>query len=150
MASRLAGKWVLITGASSGFGAAAARAFRAVGAKLLLGARRVDRLKAVAVEATKAAAQAALVHALDVSKTASVNEFADWAKGQIDKDAHIDVLLNNVGGAMGLDTVANGKDEDWETMLQTNVLGVLRMTRAVLPLMLNNPGGSILNIGSHP
>jgi NADP-dependent 3-hydroxy acid dehydrogenase YdfG len=149
MASRLAGKWVLITGASSGFGAAAAGAFGAEGAKLLLGARRVDRLKTVAAEATKAGAQAVVFHALDVSKTASVNEFADWAKGQIGKDTHVDVLINNAGGALGLDTVATGKDEDWETMLQTNVLGVLRMTRAVLPLMLNNPGGSILNIGSY-
>jgi len=58
------------------------------------------------------------------------------------------VLVNNAGGAQGLDPVAQGKDEDWETMLQTNVLGVLRTTRAVLPLMLNNPGASILNIGS--
>ena len=149
MASRLAGKWILITGASSGFGAAAARAFGAEGAKLLLGARRVDRLKTVAAEATKAGAQAALVHPLDVSKTTSANEFADWARQQIGKNVPIDVLINNAGGAMGLDTVANGKDEDWETMLQTNVLGVLRMTRAVLPLMLNNPGGSILNIGSY-
>jgi len=59
------------------------------------------------------------------------------------------VLINNAGGALGLDTVAEGKDEDWETMMQTNVLGVLRMTRAVLPLMVNHPGGSILNIGSY-
>jgi NADP-dependent 3-hydroxy acid dehydrogenase YdfG len=57
-------------------------------------------------------------------------------------------LINNAGGALGLDTVAEGKDEDWETMMQTNVLGVLRMTRATLPLMMNNPGSSILNIGS--
>jgi 3-hydroxy acid dehydrogenase/malonic semialdehyde reductase len=149
MTSRLAGKWILITGASSGFGAAAARAFGAEGAKLLLGARRVDRLKAVAAEATKVGAQAAVVHSLDVSKSSSVNEFAEWAKGQIGKGAFVDVLINNAGGALGLDTVANGKDEDWETMLQTNVLGVLRMTRAALPLMLNNPGGSILNIGSY-
>jgi 3-hydroxy acid dehydrogenase/malonic semialdehyde reductase len=157
MASRLAGKWVIITGASSGFGAAAARAFGAEGSKLLLGARRIDRLKSVAADALKAGAQAALFHPLDVSQTPSVNDFANWAKEQISLDAQrgtggaqfIDVLINNAGGALGLDPVATGKDEDWETMLQTNVLGVLRMTRAILPLMLNNPGGSILNIGSY-
>jgi NADP-dependent 3-hydroxy acid dehydrogenase YdfG len=58
------------------------------------------------------------------------------------------VLVNNAGGAHGLEPVAEGKDEDWETMMQTNVLGVLRMTRAALPMMVNNPGGSIINIGS--
>ena len=145
----MADKWILITGASSGFGAAAARAFGAEGAKLLLGARRLDRLEKVAGEAKKAGSAEAHFHALDVSKTASANAFADWARGKIGKGNALDVLINNAGGALGLDTVAQGKDEDWETMLQTNVLGILRMTRAALPLMLNNPGGSILNIGSY-
>ncbi|MEO7298689.1 MAG: SDR family NAD(P)-dependent oxidoreductase [Verrucomicrobiota bacterium] len=141
-------KWVLITGASSGFGAAAARAFGAEGAKLLLGARRVDRLEKVAGEAKKAGSPEAHFHALDVSKTSSVNAFVNWAREKIGKTNSLDVLINNAGGALGIDTVAEGKDEDWETMLQTNVLGVLRMTRAALPLMMNNPGGSIINIGS--
>jgi NADP-dependent 3-hydroxy acid dehydrogenase YdfG len=145
----LKNKWVLITGASSGFGAAAARAFGAEGAKLLLGARRVERLKNVAGESMKAGSPEAHFHALDVSKTASVNAFVDWAREKMGKGNSLDVLINNAGGALGLDTVAEGKDEDWETMLQTNVLGILRMTRAALPLMLNNPGGSILNIGSY-
>ena len=57
-------------------------------------------------------------------------------------------MINNAGGALGLDTVATGKDEDWETMFQTNVLGLLRVTRAVLPMMMKNPGSTILNIGS--
>src|SRR5581483_4489071 len=78
-------------------------------------------------------------------KTSSVNAFVDWARA---KTGRIDVLINNAGGALGLDTVAEGRDEDWETMMQTNVLGVLRMTRAALPLMINNPGSSIINIGS--
>ncbi len=145
MNSRLAGKWVIITGASSGFGAAAARAFGAAGAKLLLGARRVERLEAVAAEALKAGSPEALVHGLDVSKTSSVDSFAAWARG---KNRVIDVLVNNAGGAHGLDTIAEGKDADWETMMQTNVLGVLRMTRAVLPVLVKNPGSSVINIGS--
>ena len=191
-------KWVMITGASSGFGAAAARAFGAQGSKLLLGARRVDRLKQVAGEARRAGAPEAQFHALDVSKTASVEAFVTWARGTManqrtqrgrtagvrpssgaatsassevselssvqggsepaapgdgrtpakSPSARLDVLINNAGGAHGLDTVAEGKDDDWETTLQTNVLGVLRMTRAALPLMLDNPGSSLINIGS--
>src|SRR5688572_12032569 len=145
MPSRLSNKWVVITGASSGFGAAAARAFGAEGAKVVLGARRLDRLKGVAVEAKEAGAPEAHVHALDVSSTASVEEFAKWVRSLTDK---VDVLINNAGGAKGLDKVADAKDDDWEFMMQTNVLGVLRMTRACLPLIVNNPGASILNIGS--
>jgi NADP-dependent 3-hydroxy acid dehydrogenase YdfG len=141
----LAGKWILITGASSGFGAAAARSFGAEGAKLLIGARRADRLELVAQEASKAGAQAVFHRALDVSRTASVDEFVNWARTKTDR---LDVLINNAGGALGLDYVADGKDEDWEAMIESNVLGLLRMTRAALPLMVNNPGSSILNIGS--
>ncbi len=145
-------KWVLITGASSGFGAAAARAFGAEGARLLLGARRVERLKQAAAAAQRAGAPEALFHPLDVTRSASVQEFMDWARqqigGQSSSAPQLDVLINNAGGAHGLDTVAEGKDEDWEAMLQSNVLGVLRVTRAALPLMLKNPGSSIINIGS--
>ena len=147
MAFSLKGKWVLITGASSGFGAAAARAFGEQGAKLLLGARRVDRLEQVAVEAKKLGADEAHAHALDVGKTASVEEFVTWSRGKIG-NGKLHVLINNAGGALGLDTVAEGKDEDWEGMMQSNVLGVLRMTRACLPLLPHEDGASILNIGS--
>ncbi len=150
---RLKDKWVLITGASSGFGAATAVAFGAEGARLLIGARRLDRLERVAAEAKKAGAAEAHFHPLDVTQTQSVNAFAAWAgeriRGSNAKPAALHVLINNAGGALGLDTVAEGKDEDWETMFQSNVLGVLRMTRAALPLMLNNPGASILSIGSY-
>ena len=150
--SALKGKWVLITGASSGFGAAAAHAFAAQGARLLLGARRVDRLQQVAGEARKAGAEAAHFHTLDVSSTPSVEKFMTWARETIAPgrtgEARLDVLINNAGGAHGLDHVAHAKDEDWEAMIQSNVLGVLRMSRAALPLMLNNPGSSIINVGS--
>jgi 3-hydroxy acid dehydrogenase / malonic semialdehyde reductase len=147
MKSFLKNKWVLITGASSGFGAAAARAFGAEGAKLLLGARRVDRLKTVAAGAGKNGAAAAHFYELDVSKTESVEEFISWARKKICRQK-LHVLINNAGGAQGVDTVAEGKDADWETMFQTNVLGILRVTRAALPLLARDAGASILNIGS--
>jgi NADP-dependent 3-hydroxy acid dehydrogenase YdfG len=155
MKTLLKDKWVLITGASSGFGAAAARAFGVEGAKLLLGARRVDRLEKVTAEARKAGAAEAYFHELDVTKTPSVETFIAWAKSKIQDPGCqtpdptcLHVLINNAGGAHGLDTVAEGKDDDWETTLQTNVLGILRMTRAALPLMLDNPGSTLINIGS--
>ena len=155
MAMSLKNKWVLITGASGGFGAAAARAFAGEGARLLLGARRLDRLEQVAAEARQAGSTEAIFHELDVTKTPSVESFIAWAKAKIQDPkcqtphpAFLQVLINNAGGAHGLDTVAEGKDTDWETMLQTNVLGILRVTRAALPLMPHDVGASIINIGS--
>jgi NADP-dependent 3-hydroxy acid dehydrogenase YdfG len=145
MKFQLKNKWVLITGASSGFGAAAARAFGVEGANLLLGARRMEKLKEVAAEARKAGAMNAEFKELDVAKTASVDAYVEWVRSKTDR---VDVLINNAGGAQGLDPVAQGRDEDWETMLQTNVLGVLRMTRAALPLLPRDAGASIINIGS--
>jgi serine 3-dehydrogenase len=138
-------KWVLITGASSGFGAAAAKAFGACGARLLLGARRLDRLEQTAREAQKAGASEAHFHFLDVGTTDSVQAFTDWAK---EKMNGLHVLINNAGGAHGLDTIAQGKDADWEAMIQSNVLGILRMTRAALPLIPRDAGATIINIGS--
>src|SRR5580658_1922554 len=105
MAFSLAGKWVLITGASSGFGAAAAAAFGALRCQLLLGARRLDRLEAAAAAARQAGAPLALVHALDVTKTPSVHDVVQWART---KTSAVDVLINNAGGAFGLEPVATG------------------------------------------
>ena len=145
MAFSLAGRWVLITGASSGFGAAAAAAFGALGCNLRLGARRLDCLETTAAAARQAGAPQALFHALDVTKTASVEAFVKWART---KTSTVDVLINNAGGAHGLEPVATGRDEDWEATLQTNVLGILRVTQAVLPMIPKEAGSSILNIGS--
>lgn len=145
-------KWVLITGASSGFGASASLAFAAEGCRLLLGARRLDRLQKVAEHAMQAGASAAEVHPLDVSHTESVAAFVSWAKQKTGPPkgaaGGLHVLINNAGGAQGMDTIADGKDADWEAMLQSNVLGVLRMTRAALPLIPKDAGSSIINIGS--
>ena len=142
---RLAGRWILITGASSGFGAAAAELFAAEGCHLLLGARRVDKLEIVAAAALKVGAASVHFHQLDVGLTPSVNDFTAWVRSV---SAKVDVLINNAGGAHGLDPMATGRDEDWEAMVQSNLLGVARMTRAILPLVPQNEGACILNIGS--
>jgi NADP-dependent 3-hydroxy acid dehydrogenase YdfG len=145
MPSRLKEKWVLITGASSGFGAAAATAFGAEGSRLLLGARRLERLEEVASQARTAGAPNVHVQSLDVTRPESVQAFVHWVQQHTDR---VDVLVNNAGGAHGLEPVAEGNENDWATMLEVNVMGVLRMTKAVLPLMKSRPGGYILNIGS--
>lgn len=135
---------MLITGASAGFGAAAARAFAREKCHLLLGARRTNRIQELAEDCKGLESPGAHAHFLDVTKTSSVEEFANWIRSKTSK---VDILINNAGGAQGLDPVATGKDEDWETMFQSNVLGILRMTRAILPLMKDTQG-SIINIGS--
>lgn len=138
-------KWVIITGASSGFGAAAARLFAAHGARLLLGARRVDRLRQVAGDCTAAGSPMAVFHPLDVSRTDSVGTFAEWVAEQTPT---LDFLVNNAGGAHGLEPVEQGRDADWEAMMQINVLSVLRMCRAFIPVLKQKPGSMIINIGS--
>lgn len=136
---------MLITGASSGFGAATAHAFAKLGANLLLGARRVERLRVVAHEALAAGAASAHFHKMNVASTESVETFVAWLETLTPR---VDVLINNAGGAHGLDTVADARDEDLEAMVQSNFLGVLRVTRAVLPLLPHHAGATILNIGS--
>jgi NADP-dependent 3-hydroxy acid dehydrogenase YdfG len=125
----------VVTGASSGIGAATARSLRAAGFDLVLGARRLDRLHEVG-EPLKAR-----VMELDVTDLGSVERFCAEA-GQVA------VLVNNAGGALGLDPVAAAKDEDWEQMYDTNVLGLMRMTRALLPRLEASGNGHIVNIGS--
>lgn len=139
------GQWVLITGASSGIGSATAMAFAEKGANLLLGARRTERLKAISEECIKNGAASAQFHYLDVTKTDSVQEFVEWIKTFTGR---LGILVNNAGGAKGMDTVAEGNDDDWEFMLQANVLGILRMCRACIPFLLKTPGSLIINIGS--
>jgi len=145
MNTSLKDKWVFITGGSAGFGAEGALHFAREGAHLVLGARRVDRLEQVAADCKEAGAASAHFHELDVASTDSVNAFVERLKGLTDK---VDVLVNNAGGAHGADTVAEGKDSDWEAMVQSNFLGLMRVSRACLPLLVDNPGSTIINIGS--
>jgi NADP-dependent 3-hydroxy acid dehydrogenase YdfG len=126
---------VAITGASSGIGAATARALAAKGCHTVLGARRLDRLQELATEIGGEAV------ALDVTDPASVEAFAA-AVGECD------VLVNNAGGALGLDSIASGDEEKWRWMYEANVLGTMRMTRALLPRLIESGDGHVVTVTS--
>jgi 3-hydroxy acid dehydrogenase / malonic semialdehyde reductase len=136
---------VFITGASAGIGAACARAFAAEGARLLLAARRVDRLQAMEVDLLEVGAVAVHAFQLDVQDRAAVESAiaglpAEWRA--------IDVLVNNAGLSRGLDKMWEGKPQDWEEMIDTNVKGMLWVTRAVVPGMVARGRGHVVNLGS--
>lgn len=127
----------VITGASSGIGAATARALSGAGFSVVLGARRQDRLEALVDELGPSASW----HLLDVTDPDSVDEFC----------AGIDecrVLVNNAGGALGLDPVGRADEAEWRTMYETNVLGTMFMTRALLPRLVASGDGHVITIGS--
>lgn len=128
---------VVVTGASSGIGAACARAFAAKGDRLSLGARRTERLPEVAAGAH--------CHSLDVTQADSVAAFVASA---IAANGPIDVLVNNAGLARGTEQIATGTGEAWREMIETNVLGLLEVTRRVLPHMIEQGGGHVVVIGS--
>jgi 3-hydroxy acid dehydrogenase / malonic semialdehyde reductase len=141
----LQGKTVFITGASAGIGEATAYAFAANGARLLLAARRSEKLTAVAAAALTKGASAVHTFELDVrnqSAVASAIEAlpADWSE--------IDVLINNAGLSRGLDKLYEGRIDDWDEMIDTNVKGLLYVTRAVVPGMVKRGSGHIVNLGS--
>ena len=129
----------MVTGASSGIGEATARGLAEVGFHLVLGARRDDRTNALAKELG-----ARGLH-LDVMDLASIEAFVRAIDNEFGK---VEVLINNAGLAAGLDPLADGSDADWSQMLATNVLGLLRVTRAMLPLLRKAPSSHIVNLGS--
>ncbi|WP_333609809.1 SDR family oxidoreductase [Pantoea piersonii] len=136
-------KVILITGASSGIGAGIARELATSGAILLLGARRVDRLQALAAELEQQGAEVA-VAALDVTSRVSVQQFAEVA---LQKWGQIDVMINNAG-VMPLSPLASLKVDEWDQMIDVNIKGVLYGIAAVLPPMLAREAGHIINIAS--
>ncbi|OIQ83238.1 NADP-dependent 3-hydroxy acid dehydrogenase YdfG [mine drainage metagenome] len=129
-------KVAVVTGASSGIGEATARALAAAGYTVYLGARRLDRLRAIAADIGGHAL------ALDVADAASVQAFATALP------AHVHVLVNNAGGALGLAPVAEFDEAQWLAMCQSNVLGLARMTRALHGRLLASGDGHVVNIGS--
>jgi NADP-dependent 3-hydroxy acid dehydrogenase YdfG len=139
------GKIVFVTGASSGIGAATACAFAAEGARLLLAARRPEKLAAVVAQARERGAEAVHELILDVRDRVAVQQAIDGLPAEW---ARIDILVNNAGLSRGLEKFYEGKIEDWEEMIDTNVKGLLYVTRAVVPGMVERGGGHIVNLGS--
>ncbi|HEX5714348.1 MAG TPA: SDR family NAD(P)-dependent oxidoreductase [Solirubrobacterales bacterium] len=129
------GRVAVITGASSGIGAATARALAGDGFEVVLGARRLDRVESLATEVGGRALR------LDVADPGSVEEFAAAV-------TRCDVLVNNAGGALGLDPVHETEEELWRQMYEANVMGTMRMTRALLPRLVESGDGHIVGVTS--
>ena len=145
MSLDLTGKIVLVTGASSGIGAACAEVFAEAGCRLILAARRLDRLDVAADRLNAEFGTDVLTASLDVRDRLAVDA---WVEGLDASWAAIDVLVNNAGLARGLSTVYEGDINDWEEMFDTNVTGLLWVTRAVLRGMVARGSGHVVNIGS--
>jgi NADP-dependent 3-hydroxy acid dehydrogenase YdfG len=138
-------KIVFITGASSGFGKAAAISFAKKGAKLILAARRTSKLKEFSAELKKKYKAEVLPLTLDVRKKNDVFKAVNFLPLKWKK---IEILVNNAGLSRGLDKLHEGKMLDWDEMIDTNVKGLLYVSRAVIPIMVKNNSGHIINIGS--
>ena len=136
---------VVITGASSGIGSDCAEIFARGGHALTLGARRLDRLETLATELRSLGAADVWLSELDVTKLSSIEQFQSQTKARF---PGVDVLINNAGLAAGLDPVATGNVDDWEAMMNTNVLGLLKVSRAFLKDMIAVNHGHIINMGS--
>ncbi len=128
-------KIAVVTGASAGFGAATARALSTIGYEVVLGARRFDRIERLATEIGGRALY------LDVTSTESVEAFAAEIPA-------LHLLVNNAGLSLGLDPIERANEDHWRTMFETNVMGVMRLTRALLPKLEASGDGHIVNIGS--
>jgi 3-hydroxy acid dehydrogenase / malonic semialdehyde reductase len=143
--NRIRDRIILITGASSGIGEACARRFAADGAQLILWARRTDRLAALAAEMEDGGGHPVATLQLDVRDRQAVFAAAR-ALGDAGLVPHI--LINNAGLASGFAPVHEGDPDDWDRMIDTNVKGLLNVSRAILPLMHREGRGHVINIGS--
>lgn len=142
---RIKGQTVLITGASSGIGKACAEEFAALGLHLVITARRIDRLETLAQELSSKYGIKVFPFQLDVRYAEEVKSvFRILAEKKID----VDILINNAGLALASDKLQDGDIDNWETMIDTNVKGLLYVTKAALPRMIQRDRGHIVNIGS--
>ena len=138
-------KNVFVTGASSGIGKACAEAFAALGANLLICARRIDRIEKLANELHKKYKVKVFAFELDVRNFEDVQDAINGLPKEWKK---FDVLVNNAGLSRGLNKIQEGVLQDWEEMLDTNVKGLLYVSKTVIPFMLKKKYGHIINIGS--
>ena len=137
-------KIVMVTGATSGIGEACARKFASGGYNVIITGRRGEKLDALRQELESMGAEV-LAMQFDVRERESARKAVDFLKG---KWAKIDVLINNAGLALGLDKEYEGDFNDWDTMIDTNIKGLLNMTRFVVPGMVERNEGHVINIGS--
>jgi 3-hydroxy acid dehydrogenase/malonic semialdehyde reductase len=143
--SLLNGKITFITGASSGIGKACAEVFAKEKSDLILSSRRIERLKTLAKKLEAAHGIKVKCIKLDVRDYDQVKKSVDSLKSNWKK---IDILINNAGLSRGLDKIHEGKKEDWDEMIDTNVKGLAYVTRHILPLMVKRKKGHVINIGS--
>ena len=139
------GKTVLISGATSGIGKASARRFAEEGYRLILTGRRADRLQSLGDELTQQTGAELLLLNFDIRDSGAVQAAVD---GLPDNWREIDILINNAGKAKGLDFIFQGQEDHWEEMIDTNVKGLLYLTRAISPGMVARRSGHIINVGS--
>lgn len=138
-------RWALVTGATSGFGLATARAIAAHGGNVALTGRREDRLRQAAAEIHGTYKVETMALRFDVRDLAQVRAALEGAEDLLSK---LDILVNNAGLALALDPLQSGNTADWDQMIDTNVKGLLYVTRTVLPGMVERGRGHVVNVGS--
>lgn len=142
MENRLSGKWVLITGATSGIGFSSAKIFAASDCNLILTGRRQNRLEKIKNELSGKYDIEVKTASFDVRKRQACLDFTE------NLTVPVDILINNAGLAAGKDAVYNAELDDWATMIDTNIKGLITMTRLISPRMRERNSGHIINVGS--
>lgn len=138
-------KRIFITGATSGFGLATAQLFASKGWDVILNGRDEPKLRAIATELSQKHRITATILVFDVRDLEGIRELSQKMAGSF---RHVDVLVNNAGLALGTETLQDGDPEEWDVVIDTNVKGLLYVTRALLPGMLERGRGHVVNIGS--
>lgn len=142
MQNRLKGKWAIITGATSGIGQATAEIFAESGCNLIITGRREKRLQEISAELSSDFDIQTEIASFDIRDRQACEKFVS------DLSQTIDILINNAGLALGLDAVYDASFSDWDTMIDTNIKGLVTMTRLISPQMKKRNSGHIINIGS--